>query len=38
VGVESEMGMSIGFSGEMDFCVFVCMSGETGMCMCVQKD
>ena len=19
-------------------CVFVCMSGETGMCMCVQKD
>jgi len=33
VGVESEMGMSIGFSGEMDyFCVFVCVCGEMRQC------
>lgn len=32
MGVESEMGMSIGFSGEMDFCVFVCVCGEMRQC------
>ena len=32
MGIEFEMGMSIDFSGKMDFCVFLCVCGEMRWC------